>query len=494
MSLVDRYRLPITALDASTLREAFLDFLEDAYNGVLDREALTRIESAQVDYTAMGVEAAMRVGERAAGEASLASAVESQNVLDLAFSLYGYVPPGDVSARFTVQFTADTEPTVVFPQGLKLSTGSGTSLQEFELEEEVVKPSGTATVTGVARAGTTKTLVRESDGSAGQIYELEGLSVDTTSVVVTVQGEEWTQVTSFGSSRPFDKHFRIRALEFVPGDRRYQVLFGDGVLGLIPQAGEVIELTFVTGAGRRGNVGLETITRVAEPVYDAFSNRVFVEVSNTASLTRGRDHEHVDIPRLKAPLRRNLRFHIVSKQDYESAALLVGGGAIRAAAYNFEDLGGGWNPNSVLVLVAVDFVDPATDSEAEAIRDAILDTYNQNGTARLVVGSADFEEFDLDINVRLHRGYKVSEVQPVLQALLDEFFGPDSTVGPVPEFVVDIGRPIVLSHLVEALGEVEGVDKVALPTLEAGGFDEIVPAFNKLPIITTNLTVLPADG
>lgn len=488
MSLIDRYRLPITALDAETLASAFLDFLEAAYGGALDRDALTRIEQAQVDYTALGIEAAMRVGERAAGEASLASAVESQSILDHAFTLFEYTPPGDVAARYAVTFTGPVASTVIIPAGTVVTTtaGGGGVRQTFEVEAEVVKTSGNTTVTGVVRHGQTNTQNEESDGSPGQIFELVGSGVDTSTVEVTVQGEVWERVSSFSSSRPFDKHYRLRALEFVPGNRRYQVLFGDGVLGLIPQAGDDVTIVYVSGAGTSGNVSSGSINRVVTELVDGFGNPTVIDVINTGSLTRGRRHEHVDITRIKAPLRENVRFSVVSKRDYEAAAMLVPGGAIRAKAFNWEDLGPLWDPNSVLLFVAVDFENPPTVEEAEEIRTKILDLYNSNGTARLVVAPCVFESATVTLTVTLDAGYLVSEMTPIVDAVVAEFLGVNSTEGPVPSYVVDIGKPLKHSALVGAIEGLEGVDKVALP--DVGSFDVIAVAFNALLMVTPVIT------
>jgi hypothetical protein len=76
-------------------------------------------------------------------------------------------------------------------------------------------------------------------------------------MVVTVDGEEWTEVQDFLSSLANDKHFRVELGE----NDKPTVVFGSGTNGKIPPAGVnniVAEGRY--GADQDGNVGPETLT------------------------------------------------------------------------------------------------------------------------------------------------------------------------------------------------------------------------------------------
>lgn len=488
MTYVDRYQIPIEAADALTLRDALLDYIEQTHEGAVDRDALTRAMSASVDMVALVGEAAMRQGERVAGESNLASAVEPQSVLDLAYAAYNYVPPGAVAARYTCTVGVPGGSAVVIPAGTRVQTAASglAAVQVFQVESEVVIPASSTSGTVTVRHGIASSTSTTASGAGGQIVEIPGINVDLDTVVVTVGGLEWTRVASFSGSTPVDYHYRIRAVENVAGDRRYQVVFGDGTLGRLPGVGLAINVAFVAGVGPAGNVAIGTINVLTDTLRNASNVPVAATVVSTAQVQRGRGFESADITRVKAPLSIALRSAVVSLADYEAAALAVAGGATRAKAYTSEDLPG-FPVNSVLILAAVDLETALTTSEANAIAQAIRDGYATNGTARIVCSGAALEAMSLEVTVVLAPGRRVSEETAEIEGMVEDFFSLDAVSGPLPGFVVDIGKPIYLSSLVNFLKGNPAVGRVILPGSD--GFDALTPAANALPVVTVALTV-----
>jgi hypothetical protein len=95
-----------------------------------------------------------------------------------------------------------------------------------------------------------------SDGSADQEYVLGASPVIDGTIEVTVDGVEWTEVTTFLNSTPIDHHYTT----FIDSDGVASIRFGDGTLGRIPASGtNNIAVTYRTGAGEDGNVGADKV-------------------------------------------------------------------------------------------------------------------------------------------------------------------------------------------------------------------------------------------
>jgi hypothetical protein len=105
--------------------------------------------------------------------------------------------------------------------------------------------------------------VGTSDGSEEQTYRLGRSGVIEGSIVVKVNGVEWTEVSHFLNSTSISRHYRI---DRDPSDAtqpgQVDVIFGDGTNGVIPTIGEAITVSYRYGAEDNGNVGADSIRTV----------------------------------------------------------------------------------------------------------------------------------------------------------------------------------------------------------------------------------------
>ncbi|RVX38992.1 putative phage baseplate assembly protein [Nonomuraea polychroma] len=136
-------------------------------------------------------------------------------------------------------------------------------------------------------------------------------------LAVEVDGQEWTEVSSFAESGPEDRHVVV---DRVAGE----VLFGpairqqDGTLrhyGAVPRKDAVIRVPlYRTGGGRRGNVSRGVLTVQRDPVP-------FVStVTNRRPASGGVDAESVDDAAVRGPLVLRTRDRAVTVEDYEQLA------------------------------------------------------------------------------------------------------------------------------------------------------------------------------
>ncbi len=135
--------------------------------------------------------------------------------------------------------------------------------------------------------------VAVSDGSPNQLYPLPSKPAISGSIEVVVQEPggptSWRQVDTLATSTPVDRDYATEGA----ADGSTSLLFGDGLNGMIPPSGAVIEATYLLGGTTIGNVaaGIEFTSAVAE----------IKEVTIPSAVAGGTDIESVDRARRLAP-------------------------------------------------------------------------------------------------------------------------------------------------------------------------------------------------
>lgn len=490
--LINSYKLPIEARDFNSIGESLFDFVEIGYGGAVDDITTHSLLALNIDMLALVGDAFFRSAERNAQGGNLATAVEPQQVLDIALRDHGYVPSPPVAAEHTMRATASSSVSFLIPAGTVFETVpiDGSAAVKFETLFDFVKPFGATNIDFSVKQGVSVTQTETSTGTASMIFEINSTVIDLSTINVRIDGFLWEYVDSFVNSLPTSRHYRVIVTEPAPGERRYWLLFGDGSLGRIPSIGYPIEVAYLAGGGTLGNVALGTITKLVSPssFFDGSGNPISVQWTNVEQTIRGAEAEDIDVVRIKAPLTAAIHGGVVSRADYEAAALILGAARARALTYNEDPA---IAPNLVVLYVAFDLDNVPTQTELDDLKDAIESEYRTNGTALLAVVPIQFQDFSIDIQITAQTGVDASELYVTASTLITEFFSLTSVVGPVPKFIIDIGRPVYLSHLVELIESIEGVDHVEIPSssIPSGGFTYLEPDSDKLPDVIYTLTV-----
>ena len=159
-----------------------------------------------------------------------------------------------------------------------------------------------------------KTISQNATGT-GMKYQSVVLTTDSIingSVRVSVGGVPWTEVASLVDSAPTDTVFVVERY----GDSGAEIIFGDGVMGVVPTNG--IAITARTGGGVRGNVAANSNLTVDVSPYP------LTLVSNTA-FTGGTDLQELDTIRLLAPIHRRSYDRLCTAADVAAFAQSIGG-------------------------------------------------------------------------------------------------------------------------------------------------------------------------
>lgn len=250
--------------------------------------------------------------ERRAEESYLDTAQLKSSVINLV-RLLNYNPKRKVSATGVLRFTlgAAHARRVIVPKYTLCKTSGGIN---YITEEDAIMVPGQLVADVNAVQGLLIQLNVSSSGIANQEYPISDLSIENTRFYVYVNGEQWTQVSSFTSSTNTSKNYVIRT----ELDETITVLFGDDVFGRSPASGDTILFTYVRSDGVNGNVYESgKVTTVGTTIYDEDSTVVNdISVSNTDAFIGGDDAEDIETIRTDAPQVFKTGERAVTKADF----------------------------------------------------------------------------------------------------------------------------------------------------------------------------------
>jgi predicted phage baseplate assembly protein len=274
-------------------------------------------------------------------------------------------------------------------------------------------------------------------------------------LAVEVDGQEWTEVSSFAESGPEDRHVVV---DRVAGE----VVFGpairqqDGTLrhyGAVPRKDAVVRVPlYRTGGGRRGNVARGVLTVQRDPVP-------FVStVTNRRPASGGVDAESVGDAAVRGPLVLRTRDRAVTVEDYEQLAREAAPDAARVRCVPVSSAG-----EAVRVLVVPSVPEPGEmrfeelkpPRELLARVTAALDERRCVG-ARVVVEPPFYQGITVAAKLRT-RGPREplrARALAALNAYLNPLIGgPNGDGWP-------FGRPVQTGEVFAVLQQLPGVDLV----------------------------------
>ena len=194
-------------------------------------------------------------------EVFLDSATLRENVVALARNI-GYTPRSVRSARartsFNIILTDTTDVRTVTLQAGQVALGNLINTSYiYSIPEDfttLVDSQGQASFDDLEiYEGVFVTNTFTVDSSIpNQRFILPNANIDTTTIRVKVKTNVTEQYTLYEDILNVDGNSRLFLLEEVT-DQRYEVRFGDGILGKKPASGSIIEVTYIVSNGREGN-------------------------------------------------------------------------------------------------------------------------------------------------------------------------------------------------------------------------------------------------
>ena len=261
-------------------------------------------------------------------ESFLDSATVRENVVSLARNV-GYVPRSRTAAQATISFdvtTSGNTPTLTLAAGLVCVGATENTTVMFSIPSSITTTvsNGVASFNNIeVYQGTYLSKQFLVDGSLDQRFVLDNSFIDSSTIVVRVQGpNETTLGREYSRSNNIlniDSTSEIYLLQEVQ-DEKYELLFGDGYFGKKLENGTVITATYIITDGKAGNGS--SVFSYSGRVLDSDNNPVVptnnITITTNQSASNGGDIESVDSIKYFAPRIYASQYRAVTARDYEA--------------------------------------------------------------------------------------------------------------------------------------------------------------------------------
>lgn len=264
----------------------------------------------------------------------------------------------------------------------------------------------------------------------GKYYEQGSMSLQ-------IGGETWVLVDTFAKSKPTDKHFMVSVDESLSP----YIMFGDGTFGKKPAAGaKITNVVFYLTNGAQGNVKSNTITSVPSVISSSITDAT---VSNAYDAGGGSNYENFTMLKEHIPLSVKTLGVAITKEDFESLAMLVDG--VNKAKADYEC-------GRKLTI----YISP--DGGAVASSELINRVYNLLSqrapmTTWLKVKSAGKVQIILEMDVTGKKSYKTAEIQTQILTALYNAYSPEQA---------QIGGSVRVSDIYALIDNLSTVDYLHL--------------------------------
>jgi hypothetical protein len=260
-------------------------------------------------------------------ESFLDSATLRENVVSLARNI-GYVPRSRTAAKAIVSFNVSTTantPTLTLQAGLACVGSVDNTSYTFSIPDD----TSANVVSGVASfnnieiyQGTFLTKQFVVDGSLDQRFILNNSFIDTSTISVYVKGINdsglGVEYSSVDNILEVNSSSRIYLLQEVQ-DEKYELLFGDGLIGQKLENNAVITVNYIVTDGEEGNGASSfsfsgSIRNASNATIDIGS----VSVITNQSSQNGSKIESIDSVKYFAPRIYSSQYRAVTSRDYEA--------------------------------------------------------------------------------------------------------------------------------------------------------------------------------
>lgn len=260
-------------------------------------------------------------------ESFLDSATVRENVVSLARNI-GYVPRSRTAAKalvsFNVSTTANTS-TLTLQAGLVCVGSVDNTSYTFSIPDDISANvvGGSASFNNIEiYQGTFLTKQFVVDGSLDQRFILNNSFIDTSTISVYVKGINdsgiGVEYSLVDNILEVNSSSRIYLLQEVQ-DEKYELLFGDGLIGQKLENNAVITVNYIINDGEEGNGASSfsfsgSIRNASNVAIDIGS----VSVITNQSSQNGSEIESIDSVKYFAPRIYSSQYRAVTSRDYEA--------------------------------------------------------------------------------------------------------------------------------------------------------------------------------
>jgi hypothetical protein len=281
----------------------------------------------------------------AVNEAFIDSATLRENVVSLAKNI-GYVPRSKRASRAVVSFSVDTSgfnsrSVTISPGVIALGALEGGSYI-FSITKPI-----TVNVNSDKIANFNNIEIYEgiyltknyqyNDSQSNQKFIIPNPGVDTSTIRVRVFSTTNEEYTQYNNIFEIDKDSRVFLLQEIE-DEKYQIIFGDNIIGKKPLNGSSINISYIVTNGKAGN-GASNFT-FSGVLTDNNGNTITKGISlltPVQSSENGDDIESIDSIKYLAPRVYSSQYRAVTANDYKGLIPYIYPNVESVIAYGGEE-------------------------------------------------------------------------------------------------------------------------------------------------------------
>ncbi len=275
-------------------------------------------------------------------ESFLDSATVRENVVSLARNI-GYVPRSRTAATAEVSFdvglnitSLNLTPTATIRAGLVCVGDANNTSYVFSTSEDISAPISEPSP-GTFVASFRNILIKEGtflsknftvDGSLDQRFVLDNPHIDTSTIKVYVAGPsdaagslgiEYSLVDNILDVNSNSEIFLVQEVQ----DERYELIFGDGIIGKKLENDSIITVQYIITDGEDGNgIGngnsFSFAGRIVNPQGGSISLTSTPSVATIQASTNGSEVESINSIKYYAPRIYSSQYRAVTPRDYEA--------------------------------------------------------------------------------------------------------------------------------------------------------------------------------
>lgn len=281
-----------------------------------------------------------------ANESFIDSATLRENVVSLARNI-GYVPRSKKSAESKISFTVNTgslnSRTVTIKAGIVALGAVESGNYIFSIPSDItttVDNSGIAYFNDISiYEGTYLTKTFTIDYSQpNQKYILDNTDIDTSTIRVSVSLTSTEKYSLYDNILNIDKNSKVFLIQEV-NDEKYQILFGDNLLGKKPENGSTVLVSYIVTNGKTAN-GASNFT-FSGSIVDNNAITITSGISlltTTTSAQNGDDIEALDSIKYLAPRVYASQYRAVTANDYKALIPYLYTNVDSVSAYGGDEL------------------------------------------------------------------------------------------------------------------------------------------------------------
>jgi len=264
-------------------------------------------------------------------ESFLDSATVRENVVSLARNV-GYVPRSRRCSRAVISFDVNLGVPVTAPTQLILKSGlvciapTDNSSYVFSIPENIITTvdadSAIASFTDIEiYQGNLITQQFANISTLNYKFILTNANIDTSTIVVKVNGIQYNMIDNITEVNDTSEIYLIQEIE----DNRYQIIFGDGILGKKLEGGSTVDVSYIITDGKGGDgPSLFSFSGILTNNLDQIQTPTApISITTVSSATGGNDLESIDSIKYFAPRLYSSQYRAVTSVDYESIVKFI---------------------------------------------------------------------------------------------------------------------------------------------------------------------------